>query len=303
MTMTTLTFTSCQAPVADDLCQQVAQYLSNRLNIPTTVVADIPWQTRERRFDAGQIDIAWICGVPYVWKADQPAAHVELLAAPVMAAARYQQQPVYFSDVVVHRASSFQHFADLRGATWAYNEPHSHSGYHVVRYALALLGESMGYFGRVVESGAHATSLHYILNRQVDAAAIDSTVLEMLCARQPEIRSQIRVVATLGPSPMPPWVIGLHVAPELRAQLRGLLLTMHADPQGQAILADSSLTRFAAVTDATYDTIRHMLQVGATAELGAAHAVEPGAPNTPRAAQSRARLPPGLSRKRTVVDR
>ncbi len=67
---------------------------------------------------------------------------IDLLAAPVMAAERYQGQPVYYSDIVVHHASRFQTFADLRNATWAYNEPHSHSGYHVVRFHLAQTGES-----------------------------------------------------------------------------------------------------------------------------------------------------------------
>jgi phosphonate transport system substrate-binding protein len=267
--MTTLTVTSCQAPIADSMCQSIAHYLAPRLDMPTAFMGDVSWEVRERRFDAGQIDIAWICGAPYVRKADRPDASLELLVAPVMAAARYQQRPIYFSDVVVHRASPFREFADLRGASWAYNEPGSHSGYHVVRYYLARLGESSGYFGRVIESGAHQTSLQYILDRQVDAAAIDSTVLELVCAQRPEVRAQLRVIATFGPSPMPPWVIGRHIAPQLREQVRTLLLHMHEDPHGQAILNRGQIARFAAVTDRTYDAIRHMLQVGAGVTLGA----------------------------------
>jgi phosphonate transport system substrate-binding protein len=266
--MTTLTFTSCQAPIADSMCQSITHYLAPRLNMPTAFMGDISWEVRDRLFDAGQIDIAWICGAPYVRKANRPDASLELLVAPVMAAARYQQRPIYFSDVVVHRASPFREFADLRGASWAYNEPGSHSGYHVVRYHLARLGESSGYFGRVIESGAHQTSLQYILDRQVDAAAIDSTVLELVCAQRPATCAQLRVIATFGPSPMPPWVIGRHVDPQLREQVRTLLLHMHEDPHGQAILARGQIARFAAVTDRTYDAIRHMLEVGAGVTLG-----------------------------------
>jgi phosphonate transport system substrate-binding protein len=88
----------------------------------------------------------------------------------------YKDRPVYFSDVVVRRDSKFHTFADLRGASWAYNEPGSHSGYNVVGYHLATLGEGSGYFGQVVESGAHQVSLQMILDGRIDASAIDSLV-------------------------------------------------------------------------------------------------------------------------------
>jgi len=276
--MEPLFFTSCQAPIVDDVCRAVTRYLGERLERPTEFVAGIPWHERERRLDAGQILVAWICGAPYVWKADRADAPVELLAAPVMIGARYGQRPVYFSDVVVHRASHFETFADLRGARWAYNEPRSHSGYHVVRYHLAQLGAAAGYFGAAVESGAHQVSLQMVLSRHVDATAIDTTVLELICARAPAIRSQLRVIATLGPSPMPPWVIGRAVDPGLREQVRALLLGMHADPLGRAILGHAQIARFAAVTDRDYDPIRRMLRAASDVRLGSAdwHESTPG---------------------------
>jgi ABC-type phosphate/phosphonate transport system substrate-binding protein len=106
-------------------------------------------------------------------------------------------------------------------------------------------------------------------DRQVDAAAIDSTVLELVCAQRPEVCAQLRIIAAFGPSPMPPWVIGRHIAPELRERVRTLLLHMHEDPQGQAILARGQIACFAQVPDQAYDAIRHMLEIGAGVMLGA----------------------------------
>jgi ABC-type phosphate/phosphonate transport system substrate-binding protein len=68
---------------------------------------------------------------------------------------------------------------------------------------------------------------------------------------------------------MPPWVIGCHIAPELRERVCTLLLHMHEDPQGQAILAHGQIACFAEVTDRTYDAIRHMLEMGAGVTLEA----------------------------------
>ena len=106
-----------------------------------------------------------------------------------------------------------------------------------------------------------------ILSHQIDASAIDSTVLELQLERYPEIRSDIRIIETLGPSPIPPWVILKSVPQDLRAALRELLLKMHKDPQGRAILAEGRIDRFVRVEDRDYDAIRHMSRRAQAAAL------------------------------------
>lgn len=265
--MAILKFTSCMAGNMDFVGRALAGYVAEQLARPTEFVEDVPWQERERRLDAGEIEVAWICGLPYVWKVDQAEPPLELLVAPVMRSRRYQNRPIYFSDVVVHRDSPFHTFADLRGASWAYNEPGSQSGYNVTRYHLATLAESGPYFGKVIEAGAHQLSLAMILARQVDASAIDATVLELELARHPEIADQIRVIDTFGPSPIPPWVILKTVPAELREQLRSLLLDMHQTPAGRTILDEAKIDRFVRVEDHDYDPIREMATRAAAVSL------------------------------------
>jgi len=256
--MNILKLTSIQAPNADAVCALIAGYVGDHLGLSTVFVSDIPWPEREHRLDTGEVHIGWICGLPYVWKADRPDPQIELLAAPVMRPSRYQDQPVYFSDVVVRRDSPYQMFADLRGATWAYNEPHSQSGYNITRSHLTRLGETSGFFGRVVASGAHQTSLRMIVEGEVDASAIDSTVLETELQRFPAIAEQIRIIETLGPSPIPPWVIRKELSADLRAAIRQVFLQMHQNPRGQSILAQGHIARFVRVNDEFYDPIREM---------------------------------------------
>jgi phosphonate transport system substrate-binding protein len=193
-----------------------------------------------------------------VLEVDQSADDIELLVAPVMQGVRYQNRPIYFSDVVVHRNSQFQTFADLRGASWAYNEPSSHSGYNVVRYHLATLEEKSAYFGKVIESGAHLTSLNMILEGQVDASAIDSIVLELELQRRPALRTVIRIIEPLGPSPIPPLIILRSLPQETRKVIRELLLHMHEDPHGRTVLENLQIVKFAYVEDRDYDVIRDM---------------------------------------------
>lgn len=258
-----LTFTSCMAENMEFVGRAIATYVQQKLHILTRFVDDVPWQERERQFDQGDIQICWICGLPYVWKADQPMSAIELLAVPIMQGARYANRPVYFSDVVVRHDSHVQQFEHLRGVSWAYNEPRSHSGCTITRYHLATLGETGDFFGPVVESGAHQASLRMVLEGTVDASAIDSTVLELELRLNPDLAAQLRVIEVLGPSPIPPWLISTRVAPELRSRLRAVLLQMEADPCGQAILAASGIARFVQASDRDYDPIRHMAKTAA----------------------------------------
>lgn len=263
----TLIFTSIQAPNADESCERIAAYVARRLGTNSVFVNNIPWQERERQIDTGEADIGWICGLPYTWKADKPNPNVEILAVPVMKGRRYRGKPIYYSDVVVHRQSKFRTFADLRGAHWAINEPNSHSGYNLVRYYLASIGEKSGYFGRVTESGAHERSLELIISGLVDASAIDSTVLETEMIRNPDLKGQIRILETLGPSPIPPWVISRSLDAGWRQAIRTVFLEMHLDPSGHQILQESAIERFEAATDSDYDPIREMSRLARQVSL------------------------------------
>ncbi|MBW4659144.1 MAG: PhnD/SsuA/transferrin family substrate-binding protein [Drouetiella hepatica Uher 2000/2452] len=265
--MKSLKFTSCMAENFAPICEAIVTYTSQQLQMPIEWIDAIPWQEREKRLDRGEIQVGWICGLPYVWKADQAIPSIELLAAPVIKGDRYQGKPIYFSDVVVRQDSSYHTFADLRGCTWAYNEPRSHSGYYVTRAHLAALGEFDGFFGAAIESGAHQTSLQWILDGKIDASAIDSTVLELELQRHPEIAAQIRIIDDLGASPIPPWVISTQVPPELRDRLQQVFLHMHQTPEGKAVLSQGTIDRFVAVDDRDYDALRHRAELAETARL------------------------------------
>ena len=252
-----LTLATCQADNTVPISRALAGYLSARLGQPVRFLDGYDWRVAYADIAAGRIDVGWICGRPYV-DLLAAGAPIALLAAPVMAGARYGGQPIYFSDVVVRRDSRFQSFADLRGASWAYNEPGSQSGYHVTRAHLARLGETGRYFGRIIGSGGHLRSLSMVLAGQIDASAIDSTVLEWTLANDPTLAQRIRVIETLGPSPIPPLVVAGERGLTLHAPLREALMALPATAEGQAILALGGLERFVTVEDSDYEAIRLM---------------------------------------------
>jgi phosphonate transport system substrate-binding protein len=261
-----LLLASLMADNAAAFCSDLARFLTGRLGATVRVLDDVPWQERERRLYRGDAQLGVVCGLQYVYAVDRgERPGVDPLCAPVMRRPRYGDRPIYYSDVVVRRASAARSLADLRGATWAYNEPTSHSGYNLPRYVLAVRGQGADFFGRTVESGAHQRSLRLVLDGTVDAAAIDSTVLERELRLHPELAGRLRVIETLGPSPIPPLVVSRTLPAPLRARLAGLLLAMHRDRDGLAVLAAAEVARFVPVAEDDYEPIRRMARVAGAA--------------------------------------
>ena len=240
----------------------LARYLGRRLGCRTELAVGTSYAQL-----AGEADVAFVCGLPYVKLACGREPPVEPLAAPVLAGPRYGGQPIYFSDVIVRRTSSFQSFADLRGCCWCYNEPHSQSGYGIVRYHLAQLGETDGYFGRVVQAGFHQRAIRWVCSGAADAAAIDSQVLAVAQRNHPGLAARLRVIASLGPSTIQPIVAARRLSADLRAALRAALVELPTSTGDRAELARGFVERFVPVSDADYDGIREMLAATGAAEL------------------------------------
>lgn len=253
--MAALTLTSCQAPNSEIVIDGLAAYLHRTLGEEALVQLGMPWQERHRLLDAGEIDIGWICSVPYVRNTERGTAAYDLLAAPVHSADRYRGLPVYFSDIVVRDDSRFRTFEDLRGARWGYNEEASFSGYVVAKAHLADLGERR-FFGELIDAGSHERAMEMIVAGEIEGAAIDSTVFERQQVLDPASVAPLRIIGSLGPNLAPPLVISKSLDPYLRARIQQAVLAMHFDPAGRASLEEAQISRFANVTDDSYDPIR-----------------------------------------------
>jgi ABC-type phosphate/phosphonate transport system substrate-binding protein len=128
-------------------------------------------------------------------------------------------------------------------------------------------GDTRDFFGSLVESGAHQRSLSLVAAGAVDASAIDSTVLETELLHTAELRRQLRVVTTLGPSPIPPLVVSRALSLAVRNDLRRMFLAMHHDPRGSNVLSMGRVHQYVEVMDADYDAIGRMAVAGTAIAL------------------------------------
>ncbi len=258
-TVRRLTVISAMAENARPFFEAVCAWVSSRQAVELVFHHGGTWQQRLQMLYDGHAQLGFVCGLPYVRHLEQGPAVVEPIAAPVMQAPRYGGKPIYFSDILVRADSEARVFASLRGCRLSYNEIGSHSGYNVLLWHLSTLGETRDFFGETVESGAHQQSLQMLLAGEVDAAILDSTVLDTELDSDVLLADRVRVVASLGPSPMPPALLRLEVDARTREALQKALVGMHEEPTGRDLLHRYGRLRFAPMRDADYETIRQML--------------------------------------------
>jgi ABC-type phosphate/phosphonate transport system substrate-binding protein len=254
--MSNIRFATFLSPIMYEIYTYIARYVGERMGHPTTLRVGQSFD----EFAENQVDVAFICGLPYVRISSQDASLVELLAAPVLMGERYLHKPVYFSDVIVRSDSPYTSFDDLGGCIWAYNERVSHSGCNLVCYSLLERGKAPDYFGKTEKSGSHMRSLEMVLEGEADATAIDSHLSDILRSRDEVLARRLRVVDVLGPSSIPPVVVSRRLDNELKCRLREALITMHLDNCGAEELRKGLIERFVTVEDEDYRNIREMLE-------------------------------------------
>lgn len=214
-----------------------------------------------------RLDLAFICGLPFVRHHHIAPGQLQAIAAPVMMAPRYLGQPIYFADIIVNAANDLMHFAELAGKSACYNDLGSNSGYNLLRWQLLKSGqppELTKFFSRVIPSGSHQRSMEWVVDGTVDCAAIDSTVLEQAQQADPALAQQVRVICTVGPAPMPPIVVAQHLDSEIIHAIQACLL--NPDPIFQSEMTRAGVKKYSRVQTQDYKVLAEIYDAIATSK-------------------------------------
>jgi phosphonate transport system substrate-binding protein len=252
--MDRLRFGTFLAPNIMPVYEAVTEEVGRRLGVETELFVETDYEACAK----DENEACFVCSLPYIELERQGISPAVPIAAPVLEGERYGGRPVYFSDVIVHMDSPFRSFLDLRGHSWAFNEPLSHSGYGIVRYHLVELGETRGFFSEVVEAGFHESSMRLVANGEVDGSAIDSQVLAVALRDDPSLAHSLRIIEALGPSAIQPVAVSKRIPKKQRREIQEVLMTMHEVPAMRERLALGMVERFVPVDASSYDDIRMM---------------------------------------------
>lgn len=237
----------------------VTAYLERSLQVETELVQGACDPLADPMVLNDRLDLAFICGLPFIRYCQTLPGQLQAIVAPVMGATRYQNRPIYFSDVIVNAASGLKNFSQLAGKTVCYNDPGSNSGYYLLGRRLLQENYSGRFFGHSIQSGSHQRSVQWVIEGKADCAAIDSTVLEQELQLSPQLAHHLHVIESLGSCPMPPIVIAQRLGKDLIGHIQMLLLK--PDLELQSAMQQMGVKRYAIVQTGDYNVLISATQV------------------------------------------
>jgi phosphonate transport system substrate-binding protein len=226
-------------------------YLEVSLGRPVRFVQRSSYRQIVAMMLAGELDLAWLCGYPYV----RHRQDLRLLAVPL-----FQSRPYYRSYLIVPSGDgATRSLADLRGKVFAFSDPDSNSGYLYALHALVRMGEQpKNYFRRSFFTWAHRTVVEAVGTGLAQGGSVDGYVWDTLTKFQPELTARTRIVERSPEFGFPPLVVHRSAPPDRYRALRQALLGMADDGAGAALLARLNLSGFAEGEDTLFDSIAAM---------------------------------------------
>ena len=232
--------------------EQLIHYVARNMEKSVKIIDRGTYDEINKLLEHQQIDVAFVCGGPYV--EGQEKFGLKLLALPEMA-----HGPIYYSYLIVPADSQAYKLEDLRDKVFAFTDPKSNTGMIVPSYWLAQLGETpKSFFSKHIFTFAHDASIQAVIDKVVDGAAVDSLIWDFANSKNPEVGVKTRIIKTSEAFGIPPLVVRPDLPEETRIRLQEILLTMHEDPEGKAILDGMLIKRFVKGKDSDYNTIRSM---------------------------------------------
>jgi len=219
--------------------------------VPYTL-SDLP--DRSQGWLSPDLILSQTCGYPLT---HDLAGKVRYVATPVYDAPGCSGTD-YRSALVVRADSPVQALADLRGAVCAVNGTDSHSGYNVLRHAVAPLADGRAFFTRVAVTGSHRNSIAAVAAGEADMAAIDCVTFALISRYAPRDVAKVRVLAYSAPAPGLPYITSAGADDVTVATLRLACRDAVADPALADIRAALFIAGFAVLDDGAYDAMPAM---------------------------------------------
>ncbi|HMN15886.1 MAG TPA: PhnD/SsuA/transferrin family substrate-binding protein, partial [Bellilinea sp.] len=152
--------------------QPLLDYMGEQLNRPIQLIQRRTYQEVNILIEQGEVDVAFVCTGAYV--AGSRDFGMELLAVP-----QVNGETVYHSYLIVAASSAADDLMDLRGATFAFTDPMSMTGFFYPSSLVRTLGnEPETFFSRIFFTYSHDKAINAVASGVADAAAVDSLVYD-----------------------------------------------------------------------------------------------------------------------------
>jgi len=165
----------------------------------------------------------------------------------------------YHGIIITKKGSGLKTVSDIKGMTWAFNDPQSTSGYLVPMtfFLTELKTKPEDYFSRVMFSGSHMASMMTVKVGNVDAASTNDLDLDRAIESGHIKKDDFNIIWTSKIIPGSPVCVRGDLPESFRNAFKQAILSF-SDPDA---LDKLQLKGFVETKDADYDSIRRMNEV------------------------------------------
>jgi ABC-type phosphate/phosphonate transport system substrate-binding protein len=213
-------------PASAQAWRTVIGWATREAGVPMEFVEHAPPKLLSDLWARDDLGVVQMCGLPASLRKPAPT----ILAAPQPSLPRYRGQAVYMSDIAVKADSRFRSLEDTFGGVAGYTLKDSQSGYFAWR--TLLLTKYPGAKYRKIVGGLLNPRgiIQALVKGEIDVGPLDGYVFDLMRAGDPQFASQVRVIASTDPTPMPPLVATAPLTQDQVSNLRNAFLRAHEEP-------------------------------------------------------------------------
>ena len=213
-------------PASAEAWRAVIGWVTREAGVPMEFIDHAPPKLLSELWARSDLGMVQMCGLPASLRTPAPT----VLAAPQPSLPRYGGKAIYMSDIAVKADSPFRTLEDTFGGVAGYTLKDSQSGYFAFR--MLLLTKYPGAKYRKIIGGLLNPRgiIQALVKGEIDVGPLDGYVFDLIRAGDPAYASQVRVIASTDPTPMPPLVATAPLKPGEVEKLRTAFLRAHEEP-------------------------------------------------------------------------
>ena len=197
---------------------------------------------------AGKIDLAFLGGFTYI------QARKRFGVQPLVQRDRDQ---AFHSLFITQAGSPIGSLADLEGKQFAFGDVNSTSGHLMPEYFMRQQGVDPDVIARALYTGGHDATALAVVNRKVDAGALDEAVYARLVKDGKLDAGKLKVFYTTPAFFDYVWAARKALDPALADAFGKAMLALDpGNPQHKPVLDLLQATRYVTADDASYDKLR-----------------------------------------------
>ncbi|MHC1758140.1 MAG: phosphate/phosphite/phosphonate ABC transporter substrate-binding protein [Negativicutes bacterium] len=231
--------------------EPMLKYLEARLGRPVILLQRKTYQEVNQLLQDRGVDLAFVCSGGYM-----AGQGMELFAMPEVKGRR-----TYQSYIIARSGLPMDSLRALRGRSFAFTDPLSFSGHMApLHMLLSMQIDPKTHFSRSFFTFSHDNSIRSVVEGIVDGAAVDSMIYDRIMLQRPEWSGKVRILEKSLMVGNPPVVVPQGMEPELKQNVRGILLKMHEDEAGRAALRRLDYDRFISPEETLYEPLKPVWQ-------------------------------------------